>query len=151
MNSLLAENRRSFHDYTILETFVAGLVLTGQEVKATKNHQISLKGSFITFSNNEAYLTNTHISPYKNAQEIPSYQPDRPRKLLLKRKEIANLLGKKHAQGLTIIPLKVFVAKRGLIKVEIALARGKKMYDKRSDIKKRDSERKIQRAFSSLS
>ncbi|QQS61394.1 MAG: SsrA-binding protein SmpB [Candidatus Moraniibacteriota bacterium] len=148
--SILCENKRAFHDYTLLEKYVAGLALTGQEVKAIKNHQISLKGSFVTFSNNEAFLTNAHVSAYKNAGELPSYEPERSRKLLLKKKEISNLVEKKQTQGLTVVPIKIFISRRGLLKIEIALARGKKQFDKRADIAKRESQRRMQRISSSL-
>ena len=138
-------NRRATHDYTLLERYEAGLLLSGQEVKSAKTGGVSLKGAFITFSENTPYLTNAHISPYKYAGELPSYDPTQPRKLLLKQKQIDTLLGKKQAQGLTIVPTKMYVGRRGLIKLEIALGRGKKLYDKRHDIAKRDSERRLLR------
>lgn len=138
----LAENRKARHDYNIVDTFESGIVLSGQEVKAVKSGQISLKGSFVKVRNNEAYLTNAHISQYKKAAPDPDYNPERSRKLLLSRKEIDKLIGKKQSEGLTVIPISVYT-KRGLIKVEIALARGKKKYEKRDKIKKRDIDREI--------
>jgi SsrA-binding protein len=143
--NILTINKRASHDYAFLETYEAGIVLSGQEVKSIKNGSISIKGAFITFSNNEPFLAKAHISPYKNAKAISSYDPERPRKLLLKKREIISLLGKKQMQGLTIIPIKLYTAKRGLIKIQIALAKGKKIYDKRKDIAKKESDRRIKR------
>ncbi len=142
---ILAQNRRARFDYDILETFEAGIVLSGQEVKSVKQGHISLKSAYITTKEGEAYLINAHISPYKMAGELPKYSPKRTRKLLLHKKEINSLIGKK-SQGLTIIPLRVYT-KHGRVKVEIALGRGKKKYDKREAIKKREAERKIRRAI----
>jgi SsrA-binding protein len=141
----IAVNRRASHDYTFIETYEAGLVLSGQEVKSVKNGGVSLRGSFITFSGNEAFLTNAHINPYKQANVPDSYDPTQPRKILLKRNEIDKILGKKQSRGLTIIPLKIYVKKRGLIKISIALAQGKKLYDKRQSIKVKEYKRRIQR------
>jgi len=143
----IALNKRASHDYHLLEHFEAGLVLSGQEVKAVKNNQISIKGAFVTFSENQPYLTNAHISPYKFAGDLPGYQPDAPRKLLLKKSEIKTLLGKKQSQGLTIVPVKIFTNRRGLIKLDIALARGKKQFDKRASIAEKETKRKIARSI----
>ncbi len=143
--NILTVNKRASHDYTFLETYEAGMVLSGQEVKSIKNGSVSIKGAFITFSANEPFLAKAHISPYKNAKATSSYDPERPRKLLLKKREIVSLLGKKHLQGLTIIPVKIYTAKRGFIKIQIALAKGKKLYDKRKDIAKKESDRRIKR------
>ena len=142
---ILAQNRRARFDYDILETFEAGIILSGQEVKSVKQGHISLKSAYITTKEGEAYLINAHISPYKMAGELPEYNPKRTRKLLLHKKEINSLIGKK-SQGLTIIPLRVYT-KHGRVKLEIALARGKKKYDKREATKKREAERKIRRAM----
>lgn len=142
----LADNRHARHDYQILETFEVGIVLSGAEVKSAKAGQINLRGSYVTIRDNAAWLINCHIAPYKPANLGTGYQPTRTRKLLLKRHEIDTLIGKSKAQGQTVIPLSVY-NKRGLIKVEIALARGKKTHDKRETIKKREAKRSIERAM----
>ena len=138
----LAINKRARYDYEILDTFEAGLVLYGYEVKSIKTGQISLKGAFVTIKQGELFLTNSHVPLYKKASTITDYDPDRPRKLLVKSAEIKRLLGKKQEQGLTFVPLKLYT-KRSLIKLKFALARGKKKHDKREAIKKRDLDRKI--------
>ena len=141
----LAENRQARHDYHILETFEAGIVLTGPEVKSAKAGQVNLRGSYVTIRNNAAWLINCHISPYKPANQ-QHYPPTRSRKLLLTKHEVDTLIGKAKTQGQTVVPLSVF-SKRGLIKVEIGLVRGKKLHDKRAAIKKRESMRDIGRAM----
>ncbi len=140
----LAENKKALFDYLILEKFEAGLVLTGYETKAIKAKQASLKGSFVTFRGDEALLTNCHISLYKPAGKIEGYEPDRSRRLLLKKREIAYLRAKSQEKGLTIVPIKVYTKNR-FIKVEIAVARGKKEYDKRETLKKREINKEIHR------
>lgn len=143
MEKYIAQNKKARFDYEILDTFEAGIALTGPEVKSVKLGQISIKESFVTFQGVIPYLTNTHISPYKHASDNES-APTRPRKLLLKKSEIVSLLGKSKTQGLTIVPTKVYL-KRGLVKIEIALGRGKKKYDKREAIKKKDQKRELER------
>lgn len=142
----LAINRQARHDYHILETFEAGIILSGPEVKSAKAGQINLRGSYVTIKDNAAWLINCHIAAYKPANLGSSYSPTLTRKLLLKAQEIAALVGKSKAQGQTLIPLSVYT-KRGLVKVEIALARNKKQRDKREDIKKREVKRDIGRAM----
>ncbi|HBF67424.1 MAG TPA: SsrA-binding protein [Candidatus Magasanikbacteria bacterium] len=142
----LALNKHAKHDYEILETFEAGLVLTGQEVKSAKAGQISLKGSYVTINQNEAWLLNAHISAYKPAGGIPSYDPTHSRKLLLKRKEIERLRGKIQETGLTAVPLAVYTSK-SRIKVEVGLGRGKKQYEKKETLKKRDVIKEIRRTL----
>ena len=142
--STLAINRKARFDYEILEKYQAGVALSGQEVKAVKNGHLSLKGAFVTFHQGRPVLTNAHITKYRFAGDLPDYDPTQPRFLLLKKKEIAYLRGKLHEKGLTIVPLSVYTKNR-LIKVEIAVARGKHEYDKRETIKKRDAEREIKR------
>ncbi len=145
-----AINKKVRFDYEILEKIEAGLVLAGTEVKSIRAGNISLKGSYVTLKssgkNPEAWLINAHVSPYKPAGDQPGYDPERSRKLLLKKKEINYLIGKKKEQGLTLVPLSVY-NRRSKIKVEIGLARGKKRYEKREDIKKREANRKIRRAL----
>lgn len=145
---LIIKNKEGLFNHEILETWHAGIVLTGPEVKSVKLGQISLKGSFIQLTNrNEAWLLNCHISPYKPAKSAQTgYEPTRKRKLLLNKKEIASILGKKSQKGLTIIPISVYTNKR-LVKVEIGLARSKTKLDKRDSIKKRETEREIKRTL----
>ena len=140
----LATNKRARFDYAITDKYEAGLVLTGQEVKSVKTGHISLKGSFVTMKGSEFYLTNASISPYRFAGELPNYDPTRSRKLLLKKSEIKTLLGKSRSAGLTLVPIRVYTKKR-LIKLEFGVGRGKKKFDKRDDIKKRESKRRLKR------
>ena len=143
--SILAINKRVRHDYEILEKYEAGIKLTGAEVKSAKLKQISLKGSYVTIKEGEAWLINCHISPYKKARQ-ENYDPTRTRKLLLHKKEINSLIGKLKQKGLTLIPLRVYT-KRSLVKIEFGLCRGKRKYEKRELIKKREAKRRIQRAL----
>lgn len=140
---ILSTNRKAFHDYHILEKIEAGIVLKGTEVKSAREGKVNLKDSYATIKNNELFLFNLHISPYHHGTAF-NHDPSRIRKLLLHRKEINKLIGKIKERGLTIIPLKVYL-RRGHIKLEIALVKGKKLYDRRDDISKRDMEREIQR------
>ncbi len=145
---MLIINRRAYHDYQILETLEAGIVLAGQEVKSVKLGQMSLKGSYVVIKNGETWLINASISPYKMAGLLPEYNPTQTRKLLLRRKEIISLIGKSKTKGLTLLPLKVYT-KRSKIKVLIGLGKGKKKYDKRAEIKEREIKRKIAMALKS--
>lgn len=143
---IIAKNKRARFDYDIKETIICGVVLAGHEVKSVKAGHISLKGSFVSFKAGEAYLVNSHISLYKNAASIKSYDPTRSRKLLLHRKQIDNLLGDAKTAGLTAVPISVGI-ERGLVKIEIGVGRGKKLHDKREVAKKKamflDAERDI--------
>lgn len=141
-----ATNKRARFDYEILETVEAGLVLSGPEVKSIRTGSVKLTGSFVTFHGNDVHLINLHIPRYKPAANIQNYKPDRSRKLLLHKKEIDRLRGTiQSGRGLTIVPLSLYT--RGpRIKVEIAVVRGKKEYDKREKIKKRQTEREMARA-----
>mgnify|MGYP000691581302 CR=1 FL=1 len=141
----LAENKKAFFEYEILEKFEAGLVLTGQEVKSVKIGQANLKGTYVTFHNGKAYLLNMHISKYKAAGPLPAYDPTRTRGLLLHKRQIAYLQAKSAEKGLTIMPLSVYTKGR-LIKVEVAVARGKKLHDKRESLKKKDLKKELARA-----
>jgi SsrA-binding protein len=142
----LAQNRKANFDYELLDKYEAGLVLFGHEVKAVRAGQVSLKGSFISIRTKngkaELYLVGCQISPYKNAGPLPDYNQTRERRLLLKREEIRQLLGKKQTEGLTLIPLKIYT-NHSFLKLEFAVARGKKKYDKRESIKKREVERTL--------
>ena len=134
-----ATNRKARHEYHLLETVQAGLVLQGTEVKSLRQGHANLQDSFASIENGEMYLRDCHISPYEQGNRA-NHEPLRPRKLLLHKREIFRLFGKVQAKGFTLIPLKIYFV-RGKAKVDIALARGKKLYDKREDIKKRDMER----------
>lgn len=143
---VIASNKRARHDYTISEKFEAGLVLHGHEVKSVRAGHISLKGSFISFRAGEAYLTGAHISLYQNAANIKDHEPERSRKILLHRREIDKITSLTEAQGMSAVPLAIGLS-HGLIKLEIGVGRGKKLYDKREVQKKRqmlrDAEREI--------
>ena len=143
----LAFNKRANYDYEISDKYEAGLVLYGHEVKSIKTGHISLKGSFVTVKKgknflSEIILTNAHIPLYKKASMVKDYDPYRPRKLLLKKSEIKRLIGKRKEEGLTLVPIKIYT-KHSLIKLEFGIGRGKKKYDKREQIKKREVDRKI--------
>jgi SsrA-binding protein len=142
----LAFNKRASFDYELGDRYEAGLVLSGQEVKSAKTGHISLKGSFVTVKGNELFLTNANIPQYKHAGIVKNYDPTRPRKLLLRKSEIRTLIGKAKAAGLTLIPVRVYTKKR-LVKLEFAVGRGKKEFDKRETIAKREAERRIRRAI----
>ncbi len=142
---VIAQNRKARHDYFIEETYEAGIVLTGTEVKSIRLGKVNLKDSYATIRDGEVFLHNMHISPYEKGN-IFNRDPLRTRKLLLHKREINKLIGYIQQKGLTLIPLKIYL-KRGLVKVELAVARGKKLYDKRQDAAKRDARREIERAF----
>lgn len=148
---VLAQNKQAFAEYEVLDAFEAGIQLTGPEVKSAKNGQIKLLGAFASLNpgNTTLRLTGAHISPYKPAAGVQtSYDPTRSRTLLLNKKEIASLIGKLKEKRLTLIPLSVY-SKSGIVKVELGLVRGKKKYEKREKIKKRDIEREIGRKLKS--
>lgn len=143
---ILATNPRVKFDYHILETYEAGLVLSGQEVKSIKNGRMSLKGSYVTIKNEECWLINANIPPYQPKNAPADYEPTRTRKLLLQKKEIRNLIGQTKQKGLTLAPLRVYT-KRGRIKLEFGLAKGKRKADKREKIKEREAKKRIERAL----
>ncbi len=138
-------NRRARHDYHLEETYEAGLQLLGSEVKSLRAGRASLQDAYAKVRGGELWLVNMHISPYEQAGPF-NHDPLRPRKLLLHKAEIRRLVGKVKERGYTLIPLRVYF-RRGLAKVELALARGKKQFDKRADIRKREAERQIARAL----
>ena len=142
---LAANNKKACHDYFIEETLEAGIVLTGTEIKSVREGKVSIKESFARVDNGEVWLYGMNISPYKQGNRF-NVDPLRPRKLLLHKKEIRKLIGKVTLQGLTLVPLKIYINHKGLAKVELAVARGKKNYDKRDTMAKRDADRKIDRA-----
>lgn len=140
---IIASNRRARHEYFILETLEAGIALHGSEIKSIRAGQISLAQSYVRIDGQQAWLEDAHIAPYEQAS-INNHEPLRPRKLLLHRSEIRKLWNTVRQKGVTIIPLSVYL-KEGKAKVEIAVAKGKKLYDKRAEITKRDSQREIDR------
>jgi SsrA-binding protein len=142
-NKVLATNRRARHEYFILETLEAGIVLHGSEIKSIRASQISLAEAYVRIDGKEAWLEDAHIAPYEQAN-IHNHDPLRPRKLLLHSSEIRKLWNTVRQKGVTIIPLSVYIH-NGRAKVEIAIAKGKKLYDKRAEIAKRDSQREIAR------
>lgn len=144
--TIYSENRKAKFDYQILERFEAGMVLIGQEVKSIKSGRMSLKGSYVVLRREEPYLIGANIPPYQPKNISPDYEPERARKLLLKKKEIKHLIGKTKEKGLTLVPLKVYT-KRGKIKLEFGIGRGRKKVDKRELIKKRETEREIRKAL----
>ena len=146
--AILADNKRARFDYEILETIEAGIALFGHEVKSVKTGHVSLRGSFVTIRGDNLMLTNALIPFYPFAGDPSGYDPTRPRRLLVKKNEAKRLIGKVRTSGLTLIPLRVYT-KRHLIKVEFALAKGKKEYDKRATTQKREANRKIARAMRS--
>ena len=142
---LIANNKKAYHDYFILEKYEAGIVLHGTEVKSLRMGQCSIKEAFIRIENGEIFIYGMHISPYEKGN-IFNKDPLRVRKLLLNKNEINKLFGKMKEQGNTLVPLRVYFSD-SLVKVEIGLAKGKKMYDKREDIAKKDQKREAQREF----
>jgi SsrA-binding protein len=145
--SSIAENRKAYHDYHLLETFEAGVALLGTEVKAIREGRANLRDSFARVDNGEVYLYNVNISPYSHRGYV-DHEPLRPRKLLLHRSEIRKLIGKTVEKGMTLVPVRMYF-KNGRVKVAISLARGKKEYDKRETIKRRESDRETRAAMKS--
>ena len=143
---VLAENKKAYYNYQILEKFEAGISLIGQEVKSIKTRGVNLAGSYLIIKDNEVYWIGVKIPPYQPKNVPPDYNPERSRKLLLKKSEIKYLIGKAKQKGLTLIPLRVYT-KNGKIKLEFAIAKGKKKFDKRELIKKREIEKEIQRVL----
>lgn len=140
---VISTNRKAFHDFLIFDKFIAGLVLTGTEIKSIRKNLINLKDSFVKIEKNEAFLYGMHISPYEQGNRY-NHKPDRIRKLLLNKKEILKIQEKVKKEGYTIVPLELFLT-NGFAKIEIGLAKGKKLYDKREAIAKKDQERHIAR------
>lgn len=143
---IIARNRKALHDYQLLDTFEAGLVLSGVEIKSIRANQINLQDGWVQAIGDELWLMGVHISPYKQASAFDSLDPRRPRKLLMHRKEINRLISRVNEKGLTLVPTQVYL-KNGRAKIEIALARGRKQYDKRDQIAKRESDLQLRRAL----
>lgn len=142
---VLASNKKALHDYFIEETYEAGIVLTGTEIKSLRLGRVNLKDSFARISGGEVFLHNMHISPFEQGNRF-NHEPTRARKLLLHREEISKLIGLTKERGYALVPLKIYL-KGGFAKVELALAKGKKLYDKRETIARRDADREIARAL----
>jgi SsrA-binding protein len=145
--SNIAENRKAYHDYHLLETFEAGIVLLGTEVKAIREGRVNLRDSFARLDDGEAYLYNVNISPYSH-RGYAEHEPLRRRKLLLHRDEIRKLVGKTVEKGMTLVPVRMYF-KNGRVKVAVSLAKGKKDYDKRETIKRRETDRETRAAIKS--
>lgn len=145
MGKQVAQNKKAYHDYFIEETYEAGIVLKGTEIKAIRAARLNLKDAHARIQNGEIYLHNMHISPYEQGN-IHNHDPLRVRKLLLHRREINKLIGETKEVGYTLVPLKVYL-KNGFAKVLIGLGKGKKQYDKREDLKRKEAKRDIERAF----
>jgi SsrA-binding protein len=144
-DTTIALNRRARHEYFIDETFEAGIVLTGTEIKSVRAHKVNLAGAYARIEHGEAWLVGAHIAPYEQASR-ENHEPKRTRKLLLHRREIDEILGRARQKGQTIVPLRVYLS-RGRAKLELGLARGKQLHDKRRDIADRDAKREVARAF----
>ena len=144
---VLAQNRKASYDFSILDTVEAGIVLQGTEIKSIRAGRINLKDGYAKIQNGEIYLHNVHISPYEQGNQF-NHDPLRTRKLLMHKKQITHLLGETKSSGNTLIPLKVYL-KDGYAKVLIGLAKGKKKYDKREDLKRKDQKRELDRALRS--
>lgn len=148
MNKLIASNKKARRDYTILETIECGIELKGSEVKSLRQGKMNLEDSFARIENNEVILYNTHISPYLEASYL-NVEPKRPRKLLLRKNQIRKLFGQVTQRGFALVPLKAYFNDRGFAKIELALCRGKKLYDRREDMKRRETELEMRRALKS--
>ncbi len=142
---VLCLNKKAFHDYHIEESYEAGIALQGTEVKSLRLGKANLKDSYVRIEEGEAFLYNTHISPYPFGHQF-NHDPERTRKLLLHKREIRRLAGKIQERGYTLIPLKIYL-KRGIIKIELGLAKGKTLYDKREDLKKKTAAREIEKVI----
>jgi len=143
---IVSKNKRAFHDYLIEDTFEAGMVLKGSEVKSLRAGRVNLKDGYAQLQGGEVFLHNVHISPYTHAT-YDRVDPMRVRKLLLNRREIRKLIGKLQEKGLALIPLKIYFINNGKAKVELGLARGKKLYDKRASLKEKQTKRDMERAL----
>ncbi|MCS7279732.1 MAG: SsrA-binding protein SmpB [Thermodesulfobacteriaceae bacterium] len=147
LKKLICTNKKAHQLYEIEETYEAGIQLLGCEVKSLRLGRANLSDSFARIVNGEAYLYNFHISPYPHSREAQNLDPTRTRKLLLKKSEIKRLTGKTQERGYTLVPLKVYFNERGLAKVELGLAKGKKIHDRREQIKRKELEREIRRRY----
>ena len=143
---IVSDNRQARHLYEILEIFEAGIELKGTEVKSIREGRVNLRDGYALIRNGEAWLLNVHVSPHLTASQFFNHEPTRTRKLLLHKQEIRKLIGKVQQQGLTLVPLKMYL-KKGLVKVTVGLGKGKKLHDKREDLKQRQDKREMERAM----
>jgi SsrA-binding protein len=143
-NTVNIKNKSAWHEYELLDKFEAGMVLKGTEIKSIREGKVNLKDGYCSFNKNELYVFNIHISPYKQGS-FYNHDSNRQRKLLLKKNELEKLLKKISEKGLTLIPTRLFISSRGFAKLEIALAKGKKLHDKRESIKEKDVKRDLER------
>jgi SsrA-binding protein len=142
---VVAQNRRATHDYELLDRYEAGLVLTGTEIKSIRAHKVNLQRSWVQYQEGELWLVDAHIAPYEHGNR-ENHDPVRPRKLLLNKREVNKLVGLLTEKGVTIVPTRLYL-KGGLAKLEIAPGRGKKLFDKRAAIARRDADRQVERAL----
>jgi SsrA-binding protein len=145
----MIKNKKATHEYFLLDEFKAGIVLVGTEIKSIREGNASLVDSFCSFTGNELYLNNAHIAEYKFGNQF-NHEPKRPRKLLLKKKELKKLKTKTQEKGLTIIPVNMFINDKGFCKITIYLAKGKKNYDRRESLKEKDNKRELNRKYEDL-
>ena len=143
---LIASNKKAYHDYFVDETFECGIELTGSEVKSLRDNRASLRESYATVRRGEVWLLGVHVAPYSHGNRSNA-DPDRPRKLLMHKREIRYLIGKTKEKGNTLIPLRMYFSPNNLVKVELGLVHGKKLYDKRADIAAKDQKRDVERAL----
>ena len=144
LNNINIKNKKARFEYHFIDKYVAGIVLQGSEIKSIRDGKVNLQASHCVIHNGEAFVKEMHISPYKQASHY-NHEPKRERKLLLSKREIKKLAAKSQEQGLTIVPIRLFVTNRGMAKLEIALSKGKKIHDKRHDIKEKDQKRELAR------
>lgn len=147
MGETIARNKKAYHDYTILEKYEAGIVLKGSEVKAIRAGRVNLKDSFVRLVQGEAFLFNAHIGLLSTTHHYYGHEERGSRKLLLKRKEIEKLQSSVEKEGLTVVPLQLYFNRKNFVKIQIAIAKGKKLHDKRHDLKEKDMKRDIERAM----
>ena len=145
MGKIIAQNKKAFHDYFILDTYEAGIVLTGTEIKSIRKGSVNLKDAFARIKNYEVYIHNMHISPYEQGNQF-NHDPLRHRKLLLNKKEILKMSQKINEEGHTLVPLKIYL-ENGFAKIQIGIAKGKKNYDKRQTLKEKDAKRQIEKSI----
>ena len=145
MGENIAQNRRARHDYSIEDTFEAGIVLRGTEIKSVRAHKVSLADAYARIEKGEAWIVGLHIAPWDSADLRFNHEPKRARKLLLHRSQIDELLGKTRAKGLTIVPLAIYISDRGMAKVQLGIARGKQTWDRRRETADRDAKRDLAR------
>jgi SsrA-binding protein len=145
MGETIAQNRRARHEYSIEDTFEAGIVLRGTEIKSVRGHKVSLADAYARIERDEAWIVGIHIAPWESADVRFNHEPKRARKLLLHRSEIDELLGKTKAKGLTLVPLEIYINDAGKAKLRLGLARGKQTWDRRREIQERDAKRDTER------